>query len=71
MGSLLKLKKGQSYKCIMRLAKPSGYGIVCHVGGVYSCPKDGYIIGDNNLQFKPYPFTLSAYLEPTNNSKEN
>ena len=64
MSLLLEVKKGQRYECIKNLPVPSGYGTALHEGGVYACPEDGYIIGDNGYRFKPYPYTLLKYLKP-------
>ena len=64
MASILNIKKGKRYKCIMRMPVPSGYGTACHVDGIYESPEDGYIVSDLGVKFAPYRYTLGAYLKP-------
>lgn len=57
----LKVVKGAKYVCIKDVKVPSGYGIYCHKGGIYTSFEDGYLMPDKGYQFKPYEGTISEY----------
>ena len=64
MAKNIEIIKGNQYVCIKDVKVPSGYGVYCHKGGIYTSPKDGYLVYDTGNQFKPYEWTLSEYFRP-------
>ena len=64
MAKNIELIKGNHYVCIKDVKVPSGYGVYCHKGGIYTSPEDGYLVHDTGNQFKPYEWTLSEYFRP-------
>jgi len=64
MAKNIEIIKGNQYVCIKDVKVPSGYGVYCHKGGIYTSPEDGYLIHDTGNQFKPYEWTLSEYFRP-------
>lgn len=64
MAKNIEIIKGNQYVCIKDVKVPSGYGVYCHKGGIYTSPEDGYLVHDNGNQFKPYEWTLSEYFRP-------
>ena len=65
MAKNIEIIKGNQYVCIKDVKVPSGYGVYCHKGGIYTSPEDGYLVHDTGNQFKPYEWTLSEYFRPT------
>ena len=64
MAKNIEIIKGNHYVCIKDVKVPSGYGVYCHKGGIYTSPEDGYLVHDTGNQFKPYEWTLSEYFRP-------
>lgn len=64
MAKNIEIIKGNQYVCIKDVKVPSGYGVYCHKGGIYTSPEDGYLVHDTGNQFKPYEWTLSEYFRP-------
>lgn len=64
MAKSIEIIKGNQYVCIKDVKVPSGYGVYCHKGGIYTSPEDGYLVHDTGNQFKPYEWTLSEYFRP-------
>ena len=64
MAKNIEIIKGNHYVCIKDVKVPSGYGVYCHKGGIYTSPEDGYLVHDTGKQFKPYEWTLSEYFRP-------
>ena len=64
MAKNIEIIKGNQYVCIKDVKVPSGYGVCCHKGGIYTSPEDGYLVHDTGNQFKPYEWTLSEYFCP-------
>ena len=64
MAKNIEIIKGNQYVCIKDVNVPSGYGVYCHKGGIYTSPEDGYLVHDTGNQFKPYEWTLSEYFRP-------
>lgn len=64
MAKNIEIIKGNHYVCIKDVKVPSGYGVYCHKGGIYTSPVDGYLVHDTGNQFKPYEWTLSEYFRP-------
>ena len=60
----IEIIKGNHYVCIKDVKVPSGYGVYCHKGGIYTSPEDDYLVHDTGNQFKPYEWTLSEYFRP-------
>ena len=64
MAKNIEIIKGNQYVCIKDVKVPSGYGVYCHKGGIYTSPGGGYLVHDTGNQFKPYEWTLSEYFRP-------
>lgn len=64
MAKNIEIIKGNQYVCIKDVKVPSGYGVYCHKGGIYTSPEDGYLVHNTGNQFKPYEWTLSEYFRP-------
>lgn len=64
MAKNIEIIKGNQYVCIKDVKVPSGYGVYCHKGGIYTSPEDGCLVHDTGNQFKPYEWTLSEYFRP-------